>query len=137
MEGYSGTPLAKKLGIKPGFKIHLFNCPPHYKSLFIDFPEDIIETKRPLSETVNFIHIFCRSEAELSLELLKLKPFLEKDGMIWVSWPKNTSMIQTDLNRDLVRRYMLSKIKLVDVKVAAIDKDWSGLKFVYRKEDRN
>lgn len=136
MERYSGTPLSKKLGIKTGFKIHLVNCPLHYRSLFHEFPDDIIEVQKPQEESLNFIHVFCRLEAELHYELPKLKPLLKKDGMIWVSWPKGTSRIQTNLNRESVRDYMLRNIKLVDIKVAAIDKDWSGLKFVYRKEDR-
>lgn len=136
MEGYLGTPLSKKLGIKADFKIHLVNYPLHYKSLFQEFPDDIIEVQKPQKESLNFIHVFCRLETELHYELPKLKPLLKKDGMIWVSWPKGTSNIQTDLNRELVRDYMLKKIKLVDVKVAAIDENWSGLKFVYRLEDR-
>ena len=76
------------------------------------------------------------SRAEKLLILPKLKPALKKDGMVWVSWPKGSSKIKTTINREVVRDYVLTKIGLVDIKVAAIDADWSGLKFVYRKEDR-
>ena len=136
MEGYSGTPLARKLGIKEGDTILLVNQPKHYKDLFADFPEHIVASKLSKPESINFIHIFCFTKNEMQLQLQKLKPLLKKNGMIWVSWPKGASKIETDLNREIIRDYMLSKIKLVDVKVAAIDPDWSGLKFVYRTKDR-
>lgn len=136
MEGYSGTPLAKKLGIKSGFHIYLVNQPAHYKSLFEDFPEDTIERTNPEIASVDFIHVFCRTQDEMKNYLPNLKSLLKMDGLLWISWPKGTSKIVTDLNRDLIRGYMLDEIKLVDVKVAAIDKNWSGLKFVYRKADR-
>ncbi len=136
MEGYSGTPLAKKLGIKEGYTILLINQPQHYKSLFTDFPLNTKEVKRPQVESVDFAHVFCTTENDLKTYLPKLKPALKKDGMVWVSWPKGSSEIKTTINRETVRDYVLSEIGLVDIKVAAIDADWSGLKFVYRKEDR-
>jgi len=135
MEGYSGTPLAKKLGIKEGFTVLLVNEPVHYKKLFTDFPLDVKEVHKPKTETVDFIHVFLKEESELKC-LLKLKDLLKKNGLLWISWPKGTSKIQTNINRDLIRNYVLEKIGLVDIKVAAIDADWSGLKFVFRKEDR-
>jgi len=137
MEGYSGTPLAKKLGIKDGFIILLINTPSHYKSLFINFPINTKEVKRPRPETVDFIHVFCTNSNDFKKYLQKSKIALKKDGIIWVSWPKGTSKIETNINREDVRDYMLSQIGLVDIKVAAIDKDWSGLKFMYRKKDRH
>ena len=136
MEGYSATPLAKKLGIKDGFTLLLINAPDHYKSRFADFPLNTKEAKRPRTETVDFIHVFCTSEKDFKKYLPKVKPALKKDGMMWVSWPKGASKIETNINRETVRDYMLSEIGLVDIKVAAIDADWSGLKFVYRKVDR-
>ncbi|MBC3758232.1 DUF3052 domain-containing protein [Hyunsoonleella sp. SJ7] len=136
MEGYSGTPLAKKLGIKNGFQIYVVHPPKNYYMLFHDLPENIIEAQNPKKEKVDFIHAFFKTMDDLKSELPKLKLLLKKNGLIWVSWPKGKSNIPTDLNRDIIRTYMLNEIKLVDVKVAAIDKDWSGLKFVYRKEDR-
>ena len=131
--GYSGTPLARKLGIKKGFKLQLFNAPKHYFDLFSDLPEEI-EVIESAPET-DFIHLFCTTFEELQSIVPKFKEDLKKDGLMWVSWPKGKSTIPTDLKRDMIRTYLLD-IGLVDVKVAAIDEDWSGLKFVYRKKDR-
>ncbi|WP_242131235.1 DUF3052 domain-containing protein [Aestuariivivens marinum] len=125
------------MGIKSRFKIVLVNQPKQYKSLFADFHEDVLEVSEPKSESVDFIHIFCTALKDLKIQIVKQKPYLKKDGLIWVRWSKETSKMATDLNRDLIRDYILSEIKLVDVKVAAINADWSGLKFVCRKEDRN
>lgn len=136
MEGYSGTPLARKLGIKNEFKILLVEQPEYYKTLFTDFPETVYEEHDPSNQSLDFIHIFSVTLNSLKVQLPKLKPLLKKNGILWISWPKGTSKITTDLNRDIIRSYMLTEIKLVDVKVAAIDADWSGLKFMYRKEDR-
>jgi len=136
MEGYSGTPLAKKLGIKEGFKIYVVNPPKYYRSLFLDFPINTEEIKKPKEAAIDFIHVFYRTNTELTTQTSTLKAFLKKNGSLWISWPKGTSKIKTDINREIIREYMLSQIGLVDIKVAAIDKDWSGLKFVYRMEDR-
>jgi len=133
--GYSGTPLAKKLGIKEGFKILLYNEPIHYFDLFTDLPDGLEALSEVEIETANFIHIFCTSLEELECIGIEYKNALVKDGLLWVSWPKGKSKIKTDLKRDLIRNYLLG-IGLVDVKVAAIDEDWSGLKFVYRLKDR-
>lgn len=134
--GYSGTPLAKKLGIKEGYSIFLHNPPIHYWKLFSDLPPNI-NTKRSLQEgPFDFIHIFCLSESELHEVAERHKNSLKKNGMLWVSWPKGTSSIETDLKREPVREHMLA-IGLVDIKVAAVDEDWSGLKFVYRVKDRD
>ncbi len=134
--GYSGTPLAKKLGIKDDNILMLYKQPNYYYSLFSDIPKRIREVKQLKNESVDFIHIFCTTFIELQEVVVKYKTALKKNGMLWVSWPKGSSSIPTDLKRDLIRNYLIS-IGLVDVKVAAIDKDWSGLKFVYRIKDRN
>jgi len=136
MEGYSGTALGRKLGIKEGFDILLVNIPSHYFELFTDFPSEVNELKNPHQESADFIHLFCKTQEYLEAETQRLKPFLKKNGMLWVSWPKEASKIETDLNREIIRVYMLSQVGLVDIKVAAIDADWSGLKFVYRTKDR-
>ena len=133
--GYSGTPLAKKLGIKSGHIFLLYNEPKHYFNLFSDFPTDTIKLKHIERDTADFIHMFCTTEKELFKAVAQFKPALKKTGMLWVSWPKGSSKIHTDLKREPVRDYLLS-IGLVDIKVAAIDEDWSGLKFVYRLKDR-
>ena len=114
----------------------LVNQPKHYFSLFSDFPENVVLAKNPETESLDFIHLFCNTISSLENQALSLKSFLKKTGMLWVSWPKGTSKIATDIHREAVRDYMLLNVGLVDIKVAAIDKDWSGLKFVYRTKDR-
>lgn len=133
--GYSGTPLAKKLGIKEGFKLLLYNTPKHYFELFADFPAEIEILNKLEPESADFIHIFCTSFEEFKEVSKEYKNALKKSGLLWVSWPKGSSSIKTDLKRDPIREYLLEN-GLVDVKVAAIDEDWSGLKFVYRLKDR-
>ncbi len=133
--GYSKTPLAKKLGIKEGFVVLFVNEPEHYMSLFSDFPNDVEQGKKLNSETYDLIHIFVRHHAELERLVQMVKPTLKKTGILWVSWPKGASKIPTDLKREPIREDLL-KTGLVDIKVCAVDNDWSGLKFMYRKENR-
>lgn len=132
--GYSGTPLAKKLGIKEGYTVVLANEPKHYLLLFEDMPE-VNYIENPQKETVDFIHLFCVSKTDFEKQSLVLKPLLKMTGIFWISWPKGASKIETDLNRDYIREYLLDN-GLVDVKVCAVDADWSGLKFMYRIKDR-
>ncbi len=133
--GYSGTPLAKKLGLRSGFQIFVENAPFEYPSLFNTFPDEVTLQDYPEKETLDFVHLFCTTYVELEAKASKCKSLLKKTGMLWVSWPKGSSKIPTDLKRDPIREYLL-KIGLVDVKVAAVTTDWSGLKFVYRTKDR-
>lgn len=133
--GYSGTTLAKKLGIKEDFKILLYNQPKHYFDLFTDLPNGLEIQDDLKDESTDFIHLFCTSYKEIKNIITEYKSALKKNGMIWISWPKGSSKIKTDLNRDIIREYLI-EIGLVDVKVAAIDENWSGLKFVYRIKDR-
>jgi len=130
--GYSGTPLVKKLGIKPGQSVYFLNTPDHYLDLLVDLPRDIVIGG---DAPYDFIHAFTRRQTDLFAALPHLKHLMKKDGMLWVSWPKKASKLATDLDGNIVREFGL-KSGLVDVKVAAIDEDWSGLKFVYRVEDR-
>ncbi len=132
--GYSGTPLAKKLGIKPGFTIRLINAPPHYFELFTDLPGQINLLVDSLVEK-DFIHFFTKSEEEYIRMLPALKNEIKAKGMIWVSWPKKASKVVTDVTETLVRNYAI-KIGLVDIKVCAVDKTWSGLKLVIPVKDR-
>jgi len=132
--GYSGTPLAKKLGIKQGFKVLTVNAPDYYYDLFEDLPEDIVNASED-EQGINFIHFFTKEKAELESRFSALKSLLDINGMIWVSWPKKASKVATDVNDSVVRNNGLQH-GLVDVKVCAVDKVWSGLKFVYCKEDR-
>ena len=134
--GYSKTPLTKKLGIKTGFKILLINEPAHYLTLLSELPEDVDFKKNAVKSSLDFIHWFCKTKSDLKKHIDRLKNALKADGMLWISWPKGSSSIETDLNRDEIRTFVLES-GLVDIKVAAIDEDWSGLKFVYRIKDRN
>ncbi len=95
--GYSGTPLAKKLGIKPGFRMRIFNQPEYYYNLFSDLPEDLIvltDKKRKK----DFIHYFALSTAQLTKDIKQLREEIEENGMIWISWYKKSAKMETDLN---------------------------------------
>jgi hypothetical protein len=131
--GYSKRPLAKKLGIKEGAKVRLINPPEDYFDLLGELPE--IEYLEDNTQLVDFIHLFSKSAEHFGNQFLKLKDEIEKSGMIWVSWYKKASNIQTDLNENIIRNTALS-LGLVDVKVCAVDEKWSALKIVWRKENR-
>ncbi len=133
--GYSGTSLAKKLGLKEGFKILLYDAPDYYFELFSDLPENLEQLTVPANESADFVHAFLTTYDSLKEQSAFFKSILKKSGMLWVSWPKGSSKIKTDLKRDMIREHLL-EVGLVDIKVAAVDEDWSGLKFVYRKKDR-
>jgi len=130
------TPLIKKLGIKAGNKLLLQNPLDNYYELLGEIPEDVVEIDPALSdEKVDFIHFFVSEKARLDAHLLSLKARLKPHAMLWISWPKQASKLPTNLNRDLIREIGL-EAGLVDVKVCSVNQQWSGLKFVYRKEDR-
>ena len=132
--GYSGTPLAKKLGIKDGFKIQVINAPEYYFELFADMPGNVtVLTDKKTKK--NFIHYFTKQAKELHKDIASLKAGIEQDGMIWVSWPKKASKVETDITEDVVRDIAL-KNGLVDIKVCAVDEVWSGLKLVIPVKER-
>lgn len=130
--GYSGTPLAKKLGIKQGFKIALYHQPEYYFKLFTDLPD--VKIISGISK-VNFIHYFVKEEKQLLKDMATIKSQIEQNGMIWVSWPKKSSKVETDITEDVIRNLAL-KNGLVDIKVCAVDEIWSGLKLVIPVKDR-
>jgi hypothetical protein len=132
--GYSGTPLAKKLGIKDGFHIKLVNAPDHYLSLFADLPPHL-HFDDAGNGAVDFIHFFSKSASEYGSLLPQLKEQIKPNGMIWVSWPKKASKVPTDITEDIIRNYAI-EIGLVDIKVCAVDETWSGLKLVVPVKDR-
>jgi len=133
MAGYSSKPLIQKLGIKEGMRVLFVNPPENYHELLGGFPKNI---SKPENGQVDFIHFFTRSHETLKEEFGNLKKRLKQSGMLWVSWPKSScSFASTDLTDNTVRTVGLEN-GLVDVKVAAIDDDWSGIKFVYRLKDR-
>ena len=132
--GYSGTPLAKKLGIKEGYKIRLINQPAYYFDLFTDLPTHLqIFTDKGTKK--NFLHYFATAATDLQQQLPLLKDEIVSNGMIWVSWPRKAAKIKTDLTEDTIRAYALP-IGLVDIKVCAVDEIWSGLKLVIRVKER-
>jgi ABC-type lipoprotein release transport system permease subunit len=134
MAGYSGTPLLKKLGIKPGFKILLVKAAPNYLEMIGGLPGGCQQVSGKQSG-LDFIHLFVKSEKELEKYLPALKKQLKPEGMLWVSWYKKSSGIATDVTEDTVRNKALA-MGLVDIKVCAVDDLWSGLKVVIRKRDR-
>ena len=128
MAGYSGTPLAKKLGIKEGMRCLAVEQPQNYFEL--------LETSfAKANKDLDFIHVFSTEFKVFSKLFLSNKKLLKKDGMMWITWPKKSSKVPTDLDENIIRDFGL-KNGLVDVKVCAVDDTWSGLKFVYRLSDR-
>lgn len=132
--GYSGTPLVKKLGIKPGHRLSFINEPEQFRSLLVDMPE-VPRIRASASGASDVIVAFFveRSAFEQQVELLGKAIF--PHGSLWVSWPKRASKVPTDMTEDVVREVVLPR-GLVDVKVCAIDETWSGLKIMWRKELR-
>ncbi|MCB1479428.1 MAG: DUF3052 family protein [Rhodobiaceae bacterium] len=134
MAGYSSTPLVKKLGMKPGFKILLKNPPDNYAELTGAFPADVRFHEPPAAD-LDMVHLFTKSREELARELTSMKAMIKPAGMIWVSWPKKASKVPTDVTEDEIRSVCLP-MGLVDVKVCAVDEIWSGLKLMIRKSER-
>ena len=135
MPGYSGTPLAKKLGIKDDFRAALLHVPEDVKTELHDaFAKCRIQNIKN-SRDLDFIFLFAKSRAGLAFELLPAARALAPAGMLWISWPKKSSGVATELSEGIVRTIGLES-GLVDVKVCAIDATWSGLKFVRRLRDR-
>ena len=135
MAGYSKNPLWKKLGIKEGYTCFLFNSPETYFDLLEETPPGTHWDDELKVSEYDFQHVFVTELDALKTNWNAWKDALKKDGSMWVSWPKGTSKIPTDLNGNVVREFGLNG-GLVDVKVCAVDNDWSGLKFMYRKKDR-
>jgi len=138
--GYSGKPLHEKLGFKPGTAVLFIALPENLKSLSrsVEFAEVTMRDRwGKVSGAVRFdaIHAFATSRAEIAKNLKRLQDAVKRDGMIWVSWPKKSAKVATDVSEDLVRGEALG-LDLVDVKVAAVDAVWSGLKLVIRRERR-
>jgi len=132
--GYSGTPLAKKLGIKGDFHINLINAPEYYLCLFTDLPANLY-FENDEDAKLDLIHFFTKSQEEYKSILPQLKTRIKPNGSIWVSWPKKASKVTTDITEDIIRNFAL-QIGLVDIKVCAVDETWSGLKLVIPVKDR-
>ena len=130
--GYSGTPLWKKLGYKPGQKVALLNSPQGFADWL---GEDVPQVQASLPAGAGLVHLFVSDAANLSASLPALMAAFDRDGAIWVSWPKKASGVPTDITEDRIRAIALP-MGLVDVKVCAVSEIWSGLKLVIRKELR-
>jgi hypothetical protein len=132
--GYSGTPLARKLGMDTGTRVLLRHPPANYDDLVSPLPAGVVFEKA-LSAKTDLIHVFTDRRAVLEAELAHLREAMRPDATIWVSWPKKSSRVLTDITEDTIREIALP-IGLVDVKVCAVSDVWSGLKLVVRKELR-
>lgn len=135
MAGYSGTPLVKKLGLKPGHSFYVYQPPEAYFDWLSPLPENV-KSKTRLSDMLDFIHLFVKDRKTFQAAFRSAREHLNKDGMLWVSWPKKSSKVPTDLDENNISDFGL-KEGLVDVKVCAVDDTWSGLKFVFRVKDRS
>jgi hypothetical protein len=133
-QGISETPLVKKLGIQAGARLYVKNSPFEYSMLLGTLP-DRCKLLTRMTGNLDVIHIFTASRNELREFLQTAKKSIKEDGMIWVSWPKKSSKVETDVTEDVIREVCLP-MDLVDIKVCAIDETWSGLKLVIRKEKR-
>ncbi len=132
--GYSKRTLVQKLGIKTGMRLIILNSPPDYEATLGPLPNNV-EIAKTIAGPLDFVHFFTKERAKLDAQFPQLKQALALNGMLWISWPKAASKVPTDLKEDIIREIGLNN-GLVDVKVAAIDQVWSGLKFVYRLKDR-
>jgi hypothetical protein len=132
--GYSGTPLAKKLGIKEGLSLLPVNAPPHYLDLLAPVPANVTLLETVKAE-LDLAHLFTNSRDELFSKLAELRHAIKQDGTIWVSWYKKAAKLPTEITEENIREAAFP-LGLVDVKVCAVDDKWSGLKLVIRKENR-
>lgn len=134
--GYSGTPLPRKLGIKEGHRVATLGAPDEFEELVRDRPASVVVKANPRDRgPYDVIIAFIRSEKELSKRFDRGHALLDPYGGLWLAWPKQSSPLATDLRESHVRDYGLST-GLVDNKICAIDADWSGLRFVVRRENR-
>ena len=132
--GYSGTPLAKKLGIAAGTRVLAVQPPDDYAELLAPLPEGVVFEKR-LSKRTGIVHLFCLRKARLAAQLERLRGSIQPDAAVWVSWPKKAARVPTDITEDTIRELALP-LGFVDIKVCAVNEVWSGLKLVIRRELR-
>jgi hypothetical protein len=132
--GYSGTPLARKLGIRPGCRLYLRGAPDNYAALVAPLPEGV-ELVGRIGAATDMLHVFATRRAELERALRAGLAAMRADASIWVSWPKKASGVPSEITEDTVRELAVA-VGLVDVKVCAVDATWSALKLVVRKNAR-
>ena len=134
MAGYSGTPLAQKLGYKTGVRVWIQAMPPDYRDWLAPLPQGVVFQRRAGADTA-LHHLFLSRRAQLERSLRLRRASMRPDAMIWVSWPKKASGLASEIGEDDIRAVALP-LGLVDVKVCAVSEVWSGLKLVLRKEAR-
>jgi hypothetical protein len=134
MAGYSGTPLAQKLGIRPAMTVIVINEPADYRQLLGEGADGVEFSDRTRTDS-GFVHLFAKSRGELEKLLSRLRTKIPDTGTVWVSWPKKSAGIPTDVTEDVIRAVALP-LGFVDVKVCAIDETWSGLKLMVRRTER-
>ena len=134
MAGYSGTPLAQKLGIKAGQRVVTIGAPAGYRKLLAPLPEGVSFPSEMRAGAV-FVHFFVSERKLLEKELKRLRKLIADAGTLWISWPKKSSGVATDITEDTIREVALP-LGFVDVKVCAVDETWSGLKLMVRRENR-
>jgi hypothetical protein len=132
MHGYSGTPIVKKLGIKPGFKIWILGFAGDYAGMVAPLPPGVSFGQ---DRDLDFVHGFFTQREIVTIALPKMIQAIRPNGMIWISWPKKSARVETDLTESVLRDLALP-LGIVDIKVCAVTEVWSGLKFVIRKELR-
>ena len=134
MAGYSKTPLAQKLGIKAGMKVVALDAPAGYRKWLAPVPEGVSFNDKA-SAGSDFVHLFVTKRRMLETEMKRLRKLLADAGVLWVSWPKKSSGVATDITEDVIRDVCLP-LGFVDVKVCAVTETWSGLKLMIRRENR-
>ena len=134
MAGYSETPLPQKLGIKPGMIVVAIDPPENYRKLLGQIPSGVNFATRPVGNS-KFIHLFTKDRRILQNYLQSLRKKIAEDAAVWVSWPKKSSNVPTDITEDVIRAVALP-LGFVDIKVCAVDEIWSGLKLMIRRENR-
>jgi hypothetical protein len=132
--GYSGTPLAKKLGIRANSRLYLHSAPADYSKLVAPLPAGVRMVSR-IDASTDIIHLFATRRAALRVLLRDALEAMRPDAVVWVSWPKRAARVPTDITEDVIRELALP-MNLVDIKVCAVDATWSGLKLMVRKAKR-
>jgi hypothetical protein len=134
MAGYSRTPLQQKLGIKPDMNVVIINSPRNYRRLLGTIPDSVTFSDRFKPDS-SFVHVFIKTRSELERRLRVLREKIADTGTVWVSWPKRSSAVPTDVTEDVIRAVALP-LGFVDIKVCAIDETWSALKLMVRRTNR-
>ena len=134
MAGYSRTPLPQKLGIKPGTIVVAIDPPDHYRKLLEPIPSGVNFASRAVGKT-KFLHLFVKERRVLQNHLQSLRHKIAEDAAVWISWPKKSSGVATDITEDVIRSVALP-LGFVDIKVCAVDETWSGLKLMIRRQNR-